>query len=418
MTKTKAATPKASLQNPSEKAFQNDIDILFVIGSLAVGGMERHLSTLARRLASRGHNVTIYCLFEKGPLNAETKNCGVRVMGPPISINPRMRGNLFRLLHMAPAGLRLLVRLRARKPDILHLFGPPAYVAGGLMAIVAGTPRRIMSRRSLNTYQRGYPLLANFERWLHRRMTAILGNSRAVLAQLQNEELVPAQKLALIYNGIDLVLFDQPFNRQSVRDGVATGKNDLVFITVANLIPYKGHSDLLRAFARIKDKLPGNWKLWIVGRDDGIGDELKRQGEDLGVADHLRFLDQRQDVPDLLRSADIALSGSHEEGFSNAILESMAASLPVIATDVGGNREAVVDDVTGCLVPAKDDEQLASAMLRVAGEPTLARRMGQAGRKRVNEHFELEACVGKYETLYRAIMDGEPIVIRPVDAAG
>ena len=72
----------------------------------------------------------------------------------------------------------------------------------------------------------------------------------------------------------------------------------------------------------------------------------------------------------------------------------------------------------GCLVPAKDDEQLASAMLQVAGKPTLARRMGQAGRKRVEEHFELEACVGKYEAFYRVIMDGESIVIRPVDASG
>jgi glycosyltransferase involved in cell wall biosynthesis len=147
--------------------------------------------------------------------------------------------------------------------------------------------------------------------------------------------------------------------------------------------------------------------LLLVGRDDGIESSLKKKTRDLGIAEHVRFLGQRYDVADLLRIADIALLCSHEEGFSNALLEMMAAGLPCIVTDVGGNPEAVIDEVTGLLVPAKDPGAIARAILRLAHDPDLRRRMGLAGRTRVQQNFSLEACLDSYEALYSSIMDND-----------
>jgi glycosyltransferase involved in cell wall biosynthesis len=169
---------------------------------------------------------------------------------------------------------------------------------------------------------------------------------------------------------------------------------------VANLIPYKGHADLLDAFGSIREQLPQNWELWCVGRDDGIGQGLKERAERLGIASHVRFLGSRSDVPDLLLRADVGVLCSHEEGFSNAVLEAMAAGLPMVVTDVGGNAEAVVDGDTGYVVPPKDPPRLAEALLSVALD---ARRsdMGARGRKRAEELFSMDACLHQYELLYQ-----------------
>jgi len=144
-----------------------------------------------------------------------------------------------------------------------------------------------------------------------------------------------------------------------------------------------------------------------VGRDDGIGSKLKKKIRDLGIDEHVRFLGQRRDVPELLQVSDIGLLCSHEEGFSNALLEYMAAGLPVVATNVGGNAEAVIDGVTGLLVPAKNPDALARAILRLVHDPAARQGMGTAGRTRVQQNFSLETCLNGYEVLYQSIMDND-----------
>jgi glycosyltransferase involved in cell wall biosynthesis len=175
---------------------------------------------------------------------------------------------------------------------------------------------------------------------------------------------------------------------------------------IANLIAYKGHRDLLAALALIKERLPAPWRLLAIGRDDGIGAELKASARALGVADNILWLGERSDVEELLYASDIFVLPSHQEGFSNALLEAMAARLPAIATAIGGNRDAVVENETGFLVPPRDARALAAAILSLADDSDLRHAFGEAGRRRAEQHFSLQACVDRYERLYRAL--GEP----------
>tara|TARA_R110002072_G_scaffold728_4_gene5788 strand:+ start:264107 stop:264589 length:483 start_codon:yes stop_codon:yes gene_type:complete len=154
--------------------------------------------------------------------------------------------------------------------------------------------------------------------------------------------------------------------------------------------------------ARIKEALPEPWLVLCIGRDDGIGTCLQQEADSLGVGSNIRFLGSRSDVPLFLRLADVSILCSHEEGFSNAVLEGMAAGLPMVVTDVGGNAEAVLDGITGYVVPAHNPECLADALLKVALADDRA-LMGDRGRVRVAEKFSMSSCIDAYEALYREV---------------
>jgi glycosyltransferase involved in cell wall biosynthesis len=335
------------------------------------------------------------------------ENAGVRVL--PYSKHFRARTTFSRLL----VGLLGLVQAYlSERPQIVHFYLPRAYILGSLLAFMTRRRRLIMSRRSLNNYQQKHRTLTAIELRLHSAMTAIVGNSQRVIEQLREEEHVTSNKLFLIYNGIPIEPFKRPFDKNGKRAELGLTNETLVLLTVANLIRYKGHEDLLKAIQSIKSDLPQNWVLLIVGRDDGLGNKLNKRTKDLGLTDYVRFLGERPDVIDLLRIADIGLLCSHEEGFSNALLEKMAAGLPCVATDVGGNAEAMIDEITGLLVPAKDPGAIARAILRLARDPILRQQMGAAGYRRVCQFFPLEACVDGYEALYSSILGNEILHLR------
>jgi len=384
-----------------------ETSVLYVIGSLSVGGAERHLLQVAPELARRGWKVTVFCLSRRGVLASQMERKGVAVYAPEIEARDGS-GWWQRACRLLSATIGLMRYLRRERPTIVHFFLPEAYLIGGLCACWLRHPHRVMSRRSLNHYQKKRPLVAAIERRLHPFMHLVLGNSRAVVAQLR-EEGVASERLRLVYNGIDREATRARRPRGSVRAELKVTDDALVFVQVANLIPYKGHDDALRAFYGIRGRLPQGWRVWMVGRDDGIGEQLRARTSELGLAENVQWLGARADVADLLAAADVSLLCSHEEGFSNAILESMAAGLPVIATDVGGNAEAVIDGRTGFIVPAKSPEKLGEALLRVALDPN-RRAMGDAARSRVVEEFSLAACVDRYEACYRELLKATPAV--------
>lgn len=380
-------------------------DVFFVIGSLNVGGAETQLSILAPELSKRGYSVTIYNLSGAGPLGHGLTGKGVEVVDPPVR-KTSVRVGLLKAAVLGLSAIKLFLLLLFRRPRIVHFFLPEAYVVGALTARAAGLSRLIMSRRSLNNYQRRRPVLARIEPRLHPMMSRILGNSRRVIEQLRDEENVPEDKLELIYNGIGLEPYETAFDKAKKRRAMDIGSGTLVLVTVANLIPYKGHADLLHGLSGVKSRLPRNWLLLIAGRDDGIGKDLEQLVVREGLDGHVRFLGVRNDVPDLLRLCDIGLLCSHEEGFSNVILEGMAAGLPMIVTDVGGNGEAVVDGETGIIVPPHAPSILGKTILRLANDRRLAKQMGRKGRQRVRQSFSLESCVSAYEAVYDAVSAG------------
>lgn len=383
-----------------------DAEILFVIGTLEVGGTERHIATLAPALVKLGWPVSVYSLAGGGALRQEMEEEGVNVLVPPCKLSAPRSSLLMRLTQSVRIGTHLFNVMRARRPAIVHFFLPAAYLTGAPASLAARIPVRIMSRRSLNVYQQGYPLVPDLERRLHRRMTAILGNSRSVVRELNTQEGVPAERLGLIYNGIDVARFADTGSRSAIRTALGIGPQTLTLVMVGNLIAYKGHGDLLAALGQAAPQLPPDWRLLIVGRDEGIAPALHAQAAELGIDRNVLFLDTRNDVPEILNASDIGVLCSHQEGFSNAVLEGMASSLPMIVTDVGGNAEAVRDGECGIVVPPRDPARLAEAIVRLAGSPELRNALGSAARRRMAEHFVLDGAIAAYDALYQGLLRG------------
>ena len=380
--------------------------LLFVALSLDVGGAERHLSSVLPELTRRGWPVTLFCTNRLGTYAADVERAGVEVIAPPVERKAGSQSTFDRLYASMRAGGRLYSVIRHTRPAIVHFFLPEPYLIGAPTALFLRVPIRIMSRRGLNLYQRNWPGAAAIERRLHRHMTAVLANSRRVADDLRAEG-CPTDRIGLIYNGVALTGLDRARDRSAMRAGLGLPEDAVIAIVVANLIHYKGHADLLQALAAVAPSLPSNFRLLCIGRDDGALVSLEAERGRLGLDETVRFLGVRNDVPDLLAASDFSILPSHEEGFSNAVIEAMAAGLAMIVTDVGGNPEAVVDGETGFVVPARDPQRLAAAVARLATRPALRAQLGAAGQARARARFSLTACVDRYEALYNGLLAGK-----------
>lgn len=372
-------------------------DILVVIPKLVTGGAERQLLGVYPRLSGLGFGVRIFTTRGPGPLDEALRVAGVPVVTPPALFKGRANALV--------AAVHLFFLLLRKRPDIIHFYLSEAYLVGGPVAILTGCARRVMSRRNQNVHQQRRPLVRRLETWLHRRMSAVIGNSRALVDELAGEG-VPPERLALIYGGIDPAPYAE-LDRAAAREALGIGPDQLVLLILATLWPYKGHADLLQALDRCRESLPKDWLLLAAGRDQGAGPSLERQTAALGLTDNVRWLGECDDIRGLLAAGDISLLVSHQEGFPVSILEGMAAGLPVIATRVGGSAESIDEGVTGLLVPPGDPTALAEAILALAGDPARRARMGAAGRARLAERFSLDACVEAHARLYRALLADE-----------
>ena len=314
---------------------------MFVIGQLDLGGAENHLLRILPRIDHERFEPVVYALHSGGVLRPAIIEAGVRV----IDIPGKWKGISSLWLNT----IHLCFTLRREKPEILHFFLPEAYILGTLCSVVIPGVLRIMSRRSLNDYQKNNSLLKRIEYFLHGYMDVVLGNSFSVIEQLI-EEGINKSKIGLIYNGIEVGTFRTVEAHREAREKLNISNNTLVFLMVANLIPYKGHKDLLDAFGHIAEKLPDEWQLFCVGRDDGYGAELIEYAIGLGINQNITWTGQTLDVNTYYSSADIGILPSHQEGFSNNLIEGMAAGLPMVVTDVGGNGEAVIDGQSGIII--------------------------------------------------------------------
>lgn len=382
------------------------IRLTIAIGSLDRGGTERHLLQVLPRLLKYGLAVEVFCFSHRGVLAGDFERLGVQVRG--LEKRPSYIFGSPSLIVFLAAAIRFAAYLLRHRPHIVHFFLPVSYIFGTPVAIVTRCYIRIMSRRNQNNYQRNSVWIRFIEQAWHRRMSAVLGNSKNVVAQLA-EEGVDSSRLNLIYNGIDFSPFHNALPSGPARKRLGLSEDALVFVIVANLIRYKGHADLLHALARIKGQLPQNWVLLCAGRDDGVGPELQNMVQDLGLTGRIHWMGSVEDIPALLATADIALLTSHEEGFSNAIIEYMATGLPAIVTDVGGNAEAIAHNEVGLVVPSRDPVALSEAILRLAHDPALRRRFGLAAQALAQSRYSLEACVENYMALYRRLLKAHGI---------
>ncbi|WP_420547760.1 glycosyltransferase [Curvivirga sp.] len=372
--------------------------ILYVIGSLDRGGCETHLLKILPRLKEHGYDISIFLLSKRGSLANEFEKQGVFLIEPWYKLSTKATSKFSRALRLLMICIQLVTTIIRGRPDIIHFFLPASYWIGGTISLLFPRLKKVMSRRSMNHYMAGKKIITSLERQLHQKMDYVLGNSKAVVEQLHQEG-APSYKVDLIYNGIEHVKVNK--ERKALRKELQIPESTVVMTMVANLIPYKGHMDLIHALGRLSKTVEEDWHVLLVGRDDGIAKELQKEANQLGILGNITFLGARDDVVDIYNASDIGVLVSHEEGFSNAVLEAMSAGLPMLVTDVGGNAEAVQNGDAGLVVEAKDINGIFDGLRQLVIDKSMRDRMGTFAKKRIENSFSLEQCVYQYHKLYQ-----------------
>jgi glycosyltransferase involved in cell wall biosynthesis len=371
--------------------------ILLAIGSLDVGGAEKQMVALAGGLVNSDFECRVFVLNGHGRLRPHLEAIGVPVISAWESGDQKRRP-----WRTAIAQLKLTETTMRYKPDVIHAFLPLVTFMGAVAGRLCKIPHVITSRRALGTHQERFKLLRPLDLMANAWSHHVTVNSRAVWNDVIRRDRIDPRKLVLIYNAIDPTPYElAPFARERKRREMGLKPQEKAVIVIANLIPYKGHSDLLSAMALAMREVP-EVRLLVVGEDRGISRHLEQQASALGIGSAVMFLGQRWDAPELLAASDLSVLSSHEEGFSNVILESMAAGLPVVATDVGGNKEAIVDGETGWLAPPRNPEALAARIIDLLKDPSRAKRWGEKGKRRVKDLFTMDRMLEEHLRLYKS----------------
>ena len=231
--------------------------------------------------------------------------------------------------------------------------------------------------------------------------TGVIANADAIKDQLVRRDKVSAKKVWVIHNGLDLDRFD--WHGGSHSEGAAPQNHGLRIAVVANLRPEKGHLVFLDAAQRVRKSNP-QARFLIVG-DGVMRERIETRVRELGLTEQVQLTGAVKDIPALLRSVDIAVLPSlRNEGFPNAVMEAMAAAVPVVATDTGGTSELVIDGLTGFMVQPGDAVALGDRIGRLCDDAEVRRKMGGAGRRRVMEQFTSERMARHFEELYRTLL--------------
>lgn len=373
--------------------------ILFVNTAFWLGGTEQQLAVLAQRLAARGWSVSVMGLEKEGPLVEVLEKSGINVLDGGY----RRAARFTKFPRLLLAAARLFKCLLTLRPTVLHGFLPLPNFLGSIAARAAFVPVVVTSKRGLGTHQDRYPHWKWIDRIANACSDAVTANSRAVARDAQLRDGYDGSRIVVIPNGLDFArLDDLRQHRSDVRKELGIHADDVAVVCVANLFPYKGHKELIDAFASVASA-DARLKLFLIGEDRGSGGDLAKQARELGIEPRVVFLGRRSDVPRLLSAMDVGAVPSHEEGFSNALLEKLAAGLPVVATDVGGNPEAL-EGMPGCaLVRPQNAEDLARGLREVIASHGVDDGMRDTRKRLVRNRYSVDAMVTAYEQLYSRV---------------
>lgn len=357
------------------------LNVIHLVLSLNIGGLERVVYDLVRHADLTRFNVHVVCLGEKGVWAPEVESFGVpvtalHVVGKPVAVRIRDTWS----------------QLKELKPDVVHTHNIGPHLLGAVTSRLAGRSVVIHTKHGRNHPDQWKLVLRNrIASAMTDRIVAVSKDAAEVALEVEK---IPPSKVEVVWNGIDLNRFCY-FEKE-------TGSDALEAIHVARLdYPSKDQRTLLRAVRLVVDEEPG-FVLHLVG-DGPDAEHLKELCSRLDLDRNVVFHGFRNDVASLLRKSRLFVLSSETEGLSLVLLEAMACGLPVVATDVGGNREVVKNGSTGLLVPPRSPAILADAMLRLLRNRHEAREMGAAGRLRVEKYFDIHHTVAKYESLYESL---------------
>ena len=371
------------------------ITIAFVENRLRLGGgSEQVVHDVIRGLDPNRFRPVLICLHELGELGESLASDGVKTYQDVAghSLDPR---NVLRLARI----------LKSEKADFLYVTdGFHNMVAGRLAAFLARTQESVLIFHSYDTILRkgGKPLrlaiLKLSDVLFHPRFTRIIALSESHKQYLHTVKGIPKEKIQIVYNGIDCDRYAPSEDAREMRRKYGLPLDGQVVGMIAGLRRWKGHDMFLKSAAVVLKQSPST--VFVLAGDGPEQERLESLADELGVAANVRFLGRVENVPELLAALDVSVLSSVHEAFPLSLLESMSASLPMVATDVGSVCEIVEDGVNGYLVPSGDHEKFAAAILRLVQDPELARRLGASGRKKLENQFTLGRMVGRCEALF------------------
>jgi L-malate glycosyltransferase len=386
---------RARTGRPRASRCNGAAEVVHVLGNLRRGGSEGQAIQLVRLLHQQGaFRVTLACLSRDGPLRQELDGAGAEILEYPLTS--------LRDLNAVRQLRRFVTDLRERDVGIVqthdlysNLFGIPA-------ARLGGVPVCIAARRNIGGV--GMPGRRRLERVLYQLADRVVANSEAVRRDLVAHG-VPESKIVTIRNAVDRERVSPRLTRGEALTLFGLPSHRRFIVMVANLsYDVKDHPTFLRAAVRIKRAEPAS--AFVVAGGGTLLPRMVQVSRSLGIADDVFFIGPCDAVGDLLAVSEVGVLTSTAEGLPNAVLEYMAAGRPVVATDVGGVREAVVDGETGYLVKAGDDAAVARRVVALLEDPGAARRMGERARQHTDEQFSCALLVRRTIDLYEAALDG------------
>ena len=371
-------------------------NVLFIIDSFEQGGSERQAMQLLTQLHASGKcRVHLACLQNRGSLRAEADQLGMGEIH-------EYALNSFYDLNFARQLRRLVRFIREDAIDVVHTHCFYTNIFGMTGGFLAGVRARVTSKGETDGFRS--PLQKRAERAAFRLSHRVIANCLVVQNQLIREGVSPA-KIIQHYNGLDL---ERLKVRASLRREEALAEfglpSDRRYISiVANLRnPVKDHPMFLRAAARVRAAVPEAG--FAIAGEGELMEGLRELAGQLGIQDDVFFLGRCDNVANLLSASEIGVLSSKAEGFANAILEYMAAGLPVVATDVGGAREAIAEDETGYTVASGDDEKMAARIIDLLNEPKRGRAMGERGMLIAAQKFSCDRHLQNTLELYDELL--------------
>ncbi|MGH8156941.1 MAG: glycosyltransferase [Rhodanobacter sp.] len=369
------------------------MNITHFVENLNRGGLERMVLELVKIQQRQGHRCQVVCLFELGAQAHELDALGV-----PVNACDKRQGLDFWALKRAR---RLL---RAHATEVLHTHNAVAHYQAVLAGCGLGVRHVINTRHGMG----GNPRSGRRE-WLYRqalvRTDAVVTVCEAACRDAVARGIVPQRKVRVVPNGIRVESFQRASDgmRQRLRQMLGVTAQTRLIGSVGRLNWAKDQVGLIRAFRQLHAQQPDS-ALVLIG-DGELRAELQQCALAEGVVGSVHFLGDRNDVHELLQGLDLFVLSSLSEGYSMALLEACAVALPIVATDVGGNREIIRDGSTGRLVQASDPQALATAMLALLQAPQQAAALGDAARQWVERHGSLEGMAARYAELYQDSTD-------------